>query len=579
VPDGTITETLTCSGCEGDGCVAQLYAGVDSFSIISQTTPPALAFTAFPSSGSAIGASPFTISGTLQSTIPNTGVWFGNSSDGIDSDVSISTYVGPLGGSWSIQFSTDDILLFGYYDAPNSGYVSLSGSSADILRNTDTGDPVYAPPFPVSPGLKYDPSLATYFYIDGTPPDITLTSPAGGFSSSMGVGDSNVSISSTIASLPALSGVVQDDYQLGSLYMVIQDTTAGTYWVAASSSFASSIPSAPIQIPINTSPRVDPSTYAASAWTYNGLSDRMLAPNHSYIITLVATDNFNNVSTTTLTLSFEPVIATTLIETGLDFFTNGLFNFDALTLQWGDTGQDQALTVHVPAALRSSLSLYSLDGAIKLDHNAFQSSDDTFIANAAPGSCQLSGKVGIFSGGPAGTLLASDTIPILAPNSDTATKLNANVKDYADFPQGIEIEVYDKWLMIFANPGSAAAGITGKEVQSDEQPLIQNGVLMKMCPVDTEIKQQDYAPIAGGFTDEMAFLWLVNQTNNQQHRGCGTSSTQGETFRSFLAGSIYAECTFISGITKTKQLDYNLNIKTCRSDDANNTCPGFGNSP
>jgi hypothetical protein len=135
--NGSTDISITCNGCSGSGCNTGTVAlGTGSLSLTFNDEVPTLSFSNAPSSGSVVGSS-FTISGSLSSTIPNTGVWFyAGDYDGYYVPVSSG-----FGSSWSVSFSSGNLSPPGYYAADQSGYINMWGSAADVVQNTITGLP------------------------------------------------------------------------------------------------------------------------------------------------------------------------------------------------------------------------------------------------------------------------------------------------------------------------------------------------------------------------------------------------------------------------------------------------------
>ena len=234
-----------------------------------------------PANSSIVGIQgPLVFGGTLSSISPSTVTYDGRSSTGaVLIAVVRDGSPGNISGSWEIDLDSNTIFSL----AVSTGLTTIGFDAEDLLQNTVVPSPRegYA--------ISVNPSLARQVYIDTAPPVVTFDQ-----------GSSSTSVSTIVTTLSVISGVITDNFQLGSLTISIQDLTdpASSYWMeSGGGGFKSSVP-------IDISIHIETGNGAiSSTWRYTGIGDTFRTPGHAYSVLATAVDSVNNTSKTTLSLS------------------------------------------------------------------------------------------------------------------------------------------------------------------------------------------------------------------------------------------------------------------------------------
>ena len=297
-------------------------------------TAPTVAITQAPVDNSIVGISkPISFSGTLTTKAPGT-IFLQSFPAAVSAAYVSSGSPGNYSGQWEIDIDT--VSLYNFTQS-HSGLTYSSGPTTLGFSASDAGG---APQIAYSsaalmfddgtlpPGAVVNPSMARQIFIDGFPPVVTFD-------------QGSTSAETIISPLPAISGTVTDNFQLGALYLGIQDISGSSplYWNSSSGTFQTST-AVLVNIPIASGVGV-----ASSSWAYSGFNN--WTPGHTYLISAVAADSVNNVSTTAVTLSLLGVTRTSLPATASSVDLSGLIQFDqpAYSVQYG-TYAAQSVCAH-----------------------------------------------------------------------------------------------------------------------------------------------------------------------------------------------------------------------------------------
>lgn len=278
--NGDHTVVIQCSGgqvtCDPPGSGQNCTTESQSVTIPITVADNGISMTidSAPVNGSTIPVQAVTFSGTITSLVPGASAYFANAAASfLTGNITTTT-----ANNWTVTLDTTSLLAA----ASTSGVVSLGFYAIDPLSNIVTFSTGYQQFENAYTTL--DPKLVRNFVVDSKAPNVTFD-----------LGDST-----TVTTLTAISGTVTDNIQLGSLTLYIQDLTdpASSYWSDSLVIGFQSGAAHPISIPINSGKGA-----VSSAWSYAGISDTFMASGHSYLVTAIAADSVNNISTTTLTVS------------------------------------------------------------------------------------------------------------------------------------------------------------------------------------------------------------------------------------------------------------------------------------
>lgn len=256
VPDGNYGITVICKGfayVEGGNPPVYYQKTVP---IIIDGTPPQLSIDT-PAEGAVLPLSAVAFSGTASDNNFVTLI-YGNFTGTFPGQ--IFTIPKPE-GNWSIQVATSSF-------QPGLSQFTMNSYALDAAGNGTAPECGGVP----MANCATNPSLTRHFVLDGTPPQVFISTPAA-FPLNF------------ISSLENVSGTASDDIALNSLKLQIRDNSSNKYWNG--SAFQSN---QPIDFDI---PMI--STLSLS-WNYPGLSDANLISGTSYTITAQTADSVDNLS-------------------------------------------------------------------------------------------------------------------------------------------------------------------------------------------------------------------------------------------------------------------------------------------
>lgn len=571
-PGTAITAIVTCTGwqCDTNGNCTRYSATSPPASFVYDSTAPTVTMTQAPTSGALISAlNPITLGGEITSISPST-VTFDTSGQNRPSN--LFYFSTGTTAHWEITIDTLTLTALG---SGTTALTTLGVYARDIVGLVVS--------YSSNAASTTDPSLATQVNIDALPPvvsyDLAASTPG-----------EHVISTGPLTSVPHISGIVTDDYGLGSMSITIEDRTNNTFWVPSSTAFVSG-PATPISIQIDSGRGV-----LSSKWTYNGISDQNMTPGHSYAIAAVATDFVNNVSTTQLSFSLvNEVVQSTLVSLPLNLLGAVIFSPSNLAVQWGGydaetiavsiSGTAAALLSLIDPNWMNSIVVQNDDGNLVLSQNTL----GNIGVKSQKNSCQTSGQINVYY---KNSIIGWASVTIQTPTSSVATKLRANVTQHTLKPDALPPECAlpqtaqnalfcraDLWnVFILGETPQFLSKTYFFEQQSLGHPIDST---IRMCPSLPPINQPNFLPVANdSLLDTMGYG--VNYSAAAAFRNCGEASTQDIMFASFYnpvpndfnaAGpealnNPYAVCTFIRNIQKTERLGFAplVPIATTRSD-------------
>jgi hypothetical protein len=457
--NGSHTADIHCTGGWSiiDNSGVQNYDYIIPF--ISDDNGLSITITTAPPNGAILGLQAITISGTASDLAPLATINGG----GVAGSTSAMT--------WSVTLDPGALLALVSIQA-SSGPVTVGIEATDILGNvvTYSNTKYYGTSY-----VTVDPTLAGNFIIDYVPPVVTF----------------DLGTSTTVTTFSAISGLVTDNFQLGTLSISIQDTTGGSssYWNAVSSSFQSGNL---IQIPItiNSGPGV-----TSSRWRYAGFNDGKITPGHTYLVSAYAADSVNNVSTTTLTMyTSELVDAVAEPPIRSQHTQNVTFSPAAFVAQYSPTSISVCAKVADGSILDfSQLTVKSALGAITANISSLSGCDFGIQISANLSQCVLSDIVQVFY---QGQLVGELPGHILIPTSETVIRSYPGLRNgdsYAGLFHYVTRQRTYEIAIVGPSFGGVSMDLTGATFHEEihPRPITIAGIVYPQCTNDEKAPLSD----------------------------------------------------------------------------------------
>lgn len=205
VPDGTKTFTVTCQALDWydwETATPHYKYDTDSISVVIDNTPPVISIVEAPVDGSTLPYTSFRISGTIDDGSPIV-------SFQTESGVHISTN----GSQWFVDIATTNavgnpptIVVM-----PLSGRMDFSVKAIDIVGNLIAVSTESQ--FITNPLWVADPAMAHYWYFDGVPPVVVVSTPLG-----------------TVKTFSEISGTASDASVISEIKIAIRNDGTGEFW-------------------------------------------------------------------------------------------------------------------------------------------------------------------------------------------------------------------------------------------------------------------------------------------------------------------------------------------------------------